>query len=71
MEKIFLLYLSVHWGDLIEQIKKSVIYTLRESSNSQYLIPLRDNINARIHDMLEIRSTIIEIEINRKICAWI
>ena len=24
----FLLYLSVHWGDLIEQIKKSVIYTL-------------------------------------------
>ena len=28
MEKTFLLYLSVHWGDLIEQIKKSVIYTL-------------------------------------------
>ena len=26
---IFLLYLSVHWEDLIEQIKKSVIYTLR------------------------------------------
>ena len=27
--KFFLLYLSVHWGDLIEQIKKkSVIYTL-------------------------------------------
>ena len=22
MEKTFLLYLSVHWGDLIEQIKK-------------------------------------------------
>ena len=30
MEKTFLLYLSVHWGGLIEQIKKkSVIYTLR------------------------------------------
>ena len=30
MEKTFLLYLSVHWEDLIEQIKKkSVIYTLR------------------------------------------
>ena len=30
MEKTFLLYLSVHWGDLIEQIKKkSVIYTLK------------------------------------------
>ena len=29
MEKTFLLYLSVDWGDLIEQIKKkSVIYTL-------------------------------------------
>ena len=28
--KIFLLYLSVHWADLIEQIKKkTVIYTLR------------------------------------------
>ena len=28
--KIFLLYLSVHWGDLIEKIrKKSVIYTLK------------------------------------------
>ena len=25
---MFLLYLSVHWGDLIQQIKKSVIYTL-------------------------------------------
>ena len=28
MEKTFLLHLSAHWGDLIEQIKKSVIYTL-------------------------------------------
>ena len=29
MEKTFLLYLLVHWGDLIEQIKKKyVIYTL-------------------------------------------
>ena len=29
MEKAFLLYLSVHWGDLIEQTtKKSVPYTL-------------------------------------------
>ena len=27
MEKTFLLYLSVHWGELIEQTKKSVIYT--------------------------------------------
>ena len=27
-EKTFLLYLSVHWGDLIEQIKKSLSYTL-------------------------------------------
>ena len=27
--KFFLLYLSVHWGDLIEQIKKSVIYSLK------------------------------------------
>ena len=26
--KNFLLYLSVHWGDLIEQIKKSIIHTL-------------------------------------------
>ena len=26
--KKFLLHLSAHWGDLIEQIKKSVIYTL-------------------------------------------
>ena len=24
-----LLYLSLHWGDIIEQIKKSVMYTLR------------------------------------------
>ena len=30
MEKNFLLYLSVHWGDLIEQIKKIVIYTLND-----------------------------------------
>ena len=29
MEKTFLLYSSVHWGDLIEQIKKSLSYTLR------------------------------------------
>ena len=29
IEKIVLLHLSAHWGDLIEQIKKSVIYTLR------------------------------------------
>ena len=30
MEKTFLLYLSVHWGDLIEQIKKIChkLYTL-------------------------------------------
>ena len=28
IEKFFLLYLSVHWGDLIEHIKKSFIYTL-------------------------------------------
>ena len=27
--KIFLLHLPAHWGDLIKQIKKSVIYTLR------------------------------------------
>ena len=26
--KFFLLHLSVHWGDLIEQIKKSLSYTL-------------------------------------------
>ena len=32
IEKIFLLHLSAHWGDLIEQIKKSVIYTLIESN---------------------------------------
>ena len=31
MEKTFLLHLSAHWGDLIEQIKKeSVIYTLSD-----------------------------------------
>ena len=31
-KKTFLLYLSVHWGDLMEQIKKkSVIYTSRTS----------------------------------------
>ena len=31
MEKTFLLYLSVQWGDLIKQIKKkSVIYTLSQ-----------------------------------------
>ena len=29
MEKPFLLYLSVHWGDLIELIKKSLSYTLK------------------------------------------
>ena len=29
IEKFLLLYLSVHWGDFIEQIKKSVLYTLR------------------------------------------
>ena len=30
--KFFLLYLSVHWGDLIEQIKKeTLIYTLTKS----------------------------------------
>ena len=28
MEKPFLLHFSAHWGDLIEQIKKSDIYTL-------------------------------------------
>ena len=28
MEKTFLLYLSVHWGDLIEQIKKNLSYTV-------------------------------------------
>ena len=28
-KKIFLLYLSVHRGDLIEQVKKSVIYPVR------------------------------------------
>ena len=27
--KKFLLYLSVHWGDLIEQIKKNLSYTLK------------------------------------------
>ena len=26
MEKAFLLYLSVHWGDLIEQIKKNICH---------------------------------------------
>ena len=29
MEKTFLLHLSAHWGDLIEEIKTSVIYTLK------------------------------------------
>ena len=28
IENIFLPHSSAHWGDLIEQIKKSVIYTL-------------------------------------------
>ena len=37
MEKTFLLYLSVHWGDLIEQTKKkSVIYTLRSNTLMMY-----------------------------------
>ena len=40
MEKTFLLYLSVHWGDLIEQIiKKSVIYTLKLSNSAPARIP--------------------------------
>ena len=30
MEKTFLLYLSVHWGDLIEQLKRNLSYTLKE-----------------------------------------
>ena len=30
MEKTFFFFLWVHWGDLIEQIKKSVIYTLNK-----------------------------------------
>ena len=39
MEKTFLLYLSVHWGDLIEQIKKkSVIYTLTASHVSLSIV---------------------------------
>ena len=32
--KTFLLHLSAHWGDLIEQIKKSVIYTLSSNGNN-------------------------------------
>ena len=32
IEKFTLLYIQVHWGDLIEQIKKSVIYTLTITS---------------------------------------
>ena len=34
--KIFLLHLSAHWGDLIEQIKKSVIYALRTQHHCSF-----------------------------------
>ena len=38
MEKTFLLHLSAHWGDLIEQIKKSLSYTTLEGiENKQRL----------------------------------
>ena len=30
MEKTFLLHLSAHWGDLIEQMKKNLSYTLED-----------------------------------------
>ena len=42
LSKIFLLYLSVNWGDLIEQIKKSVIYTLtrKERRSCEFYVQL-------------------------------
>ena len=37
MEKTFLLYLSVHWGDLIGQIKKNLSCTLKPTSMHTFL----------------------------------
>ena len=38
IEKFFLLHLSAHWGDLIEQIKKkSVIYTLKANDFGPFM----------------------------------
>ena len=40
LSNFFFFFLSAHWGDLIEQIKKSVIYTLKDPFQPQCLARL-------------------------------